>query len=379
MKSLILALATCLFSTPLFALPSSHEIAARANSNSWAGTNNYFLIGLSDSEQDAYIDQLASFGAKVLRLWVNGQSAGSCQKGSTISVTIPPLEGSLGSFDDTVLDAIDGVLVKLAAKGIKAIISPHDAANQFKSGSDDPYWNAYGSGNFYEDQAAFDAYDNRLSHVLNYQGKSSGKVWKNWNDAIMAFDLQNEPMATKIEECTGSSPAGADWPCGRAEHMRSVLGADNPIQIASGGIGGDISKECNFMSAAVTCDALDLIAIHRYAGNLASNPGEWSGAVDKYLSDANGKLVYVEEWGVKQYQGAADAAVEYPAQAGDLNKGQLPWVYWQIVPEMTCDYDPKEDGDDSFSIPVDADVDIAGPMKEAASTPAAQDWTGIVW
>ncbi|KAI1347141.1 glycoside hydrolase [Xylaria sp. FL0043] len=358
-------------------LASFLAATAAANSPSWAGSNLYFLIGLSDSQQDEWITNIASDGAKVVRLWVNGQSAGSCQKGSTVATTIQELESSIGNYNDAVLDAVDSVLVKLSAKGIKAIVSPHDAANQFKSGSSDPYWNTYGSGYFYEQQAAFDDYDARLSHVLNYQGRTSGKVWKNWSDAIMAFDLQNEPMSTKTSEClTG---AGANWVCGRAQHMRSVLGANNPIKISSGGIGGDISQGCNFMSAAVNCAELDIIAIHRYAGNLASNPGEWSGAAPGYVSDAKGKLVYVEEWGVKQYQGAADASVEYPGQANDMNKVGLPWLYWQIVPAETCNYDPKNDGDDSFSIFQGSGVDIASAMKGASSTSGLQDWTGIIY
>ncbi|TGJ79056.1 hypothetical protein E0Z10_g9702 [Xylaria hypoxylon] len=375
MKRVILCLTSFLLATALAV--SVDKLNSRANSPSWAGSNIYFLIGLSNSQQDEWINNIASDGAKVVRLWVNGQTAGSCQKGSTIVRTIDNLESSIGVYNDAVLDAVDSVLVKLAAKNIKAIISPHDAANQFMSGSSDPYWNQYGSGYFYEQQAAFDDYDARLSHVLNYEGKTSGKVWKNWSEAIMAFDLQNEPMATKISEC--QTDAGAKWVCGRAQHMRSVLGATNPIKISSGGIGGDISKGCNFMPAAVSCAELDMIAIHRYAGTLAANPGEWSGAAAGYVSNAQGKLVYIEEWGVGQYQGVADVAVEYPAQANDLNKSGLPWLYWQIVPTESCNYDPKNDGGDSFSIFMGSGVDVASAMKDAAQSTGLQDWTGIVY
>ncbi|KAI0555793.1 glycoside hydrolase [Xylaria curta] len=361
------------FTSLLFAA----TLGVSANSPSWAGSNLYFLIGLSDTQQTTWVNNLASDGAKVVRLWVNGQSAGSCQKGSTIAKTINPLESTIGVYDDTVLDAIDTVLVKLAAKNIKAIISPHDAANEFLAGSSDPYWNRYGSGYFYEQQAAFDDYDARLSHVLNYKGKTSGQVWKNWSKAIMAFDLQNEPMSTKLAECQTS--AGANWICGRAQHMRSVLGANNPIKISSGGIGGDISHNCNFVSAAVNCGQLDMIAVHRYAGNLASNPGEWSNSAASYVSSAKGKLVYVEEWGVRQYQGAADPAVEYPAQANDMNKVGLPWLYWQIVPAEVCNYDPKNDGSDSFSIFMGSNVNVASAMKGATQVTGLQDWTGIIY
>ncbi|KAI0903160.1 glycoside hydrolase [Ustulina deusta] len=374
MKQVLLGLATLLAT----AVGVSVEgLTARANSPSWAGSNLYFLIGLSDSQQDQWINGLAADGAKVVRLWVNAQTSGSCQKGSKLSKTIQELESTIGVYNDGVLDAVDSVLVKLAAKNIKAIISPHDAANQFKTGSSDPYWNKYGSGYFYEQQAAYNDYDARLSHVLNYKGKISGKVWKNWSQAIMAFDLQNEPYSTKTSECVNG--AGANWVCGRAQHMRSVLGAINPIKISSGGLGGDISKGCTFISAAVNCPELDIIAIHRYAGTLAANPGEWSRSAPGYVSSAKGKLVYVEEWGVNQYQGAANAAVEYPAQANDMNKVGLPWLYWQIVPVETCSYDPKNDAGDSFSIIMGSGVDVASAMKGACQTTGLQDWTGILY
>ena len=38
-------------------------------SNSWAGSNNYYLHALQPEEQAAYINGLKGFGAKVVRLW----------------------------------------------------------------------------------------------------------------------------------------------------------------------------------------------------------------------------------------------------------------------------------------------------------------------
>jgi mannan endo-1,4-beta-mannosidase len=100
----------------------------RSTSKSWAGTNLYFLQGLSDADQNTYINNLASYGAKVVRVWVNAQPGGNtCEKGSYIAKSIPALEDTIGQYNAATLDALDSVLVKLAAKGIKALISPHDA------------------------------------------------------------------------------------------------------------------------------------------------------------------------------------------------------------------------------------------------------------
>lgn len=94
---------------------------------SWMGANLYYLQGLSDADQDAYIGQMAADGAKVVRLWVNAQTAGSCAKGSLIATTVPALETTIGQYNNETLDALDGVIVKLNKNGIKALISPHDA------------------------------------------------------------------------------------------------------------------------------------------------------------------------------------------------------------------------------------------------------------
>lgn len=101
--------------------------AIKRTSKSWAGSNLYFLQGLSDADQTTYINALASDGAKVLRLWVNGQTSGACEKQSRIDNSVPALENTVGVYNNATLDALDKVLVKMAAKGLKALISPHDA------------------------------------------------------------------------------------------------------------------------------------------------------------------------------------------------------------------------------------------------------------
>lgn len=112
-----------------FAVCASSSLAApeaRQSSPSWAGTNLYYLQGLSDSDQDAYIEKLKEYNTKVIRLWVNSQTTG-CQKGSNIVRDIPHLETTIGEYNDVTLDELDKVMVKLVANDIKTIISPHDS------------------------------------------------------------------------------------------------------------------------------------------------------------------------------------------------------------------------------------------------------------
>ncbi|KAF4953788.1 hypothetical protein FGADI_5781 [Fusarium gaditjirri] len=340
-----------------------------AKSGSWSGTNNYFLQGMSDSAQDAYIQTLSSYNTKVVRLWVNQASKG-CQKGSQIVRDIPQLETTIGQYNKVTLDEIDKLLVKLSDKNIKAIISPHDANSLIGDYRKDAYWARWGSGYFYEEQDAFDAYDARLSYILNYKGTYSGKVWKNWPHAIFSFNLQNEPMTPGPSNCKNGDPAG--WACGRATFMRNA-GLDSHILISTGGLGGDFSHGCTFLPAVTQCKAIDAISVHRYA----SVPGKWSANLPSWLTQANGKKVYLEEWGVNSQN--YDQKSSFVSEVNDMNSVGLPNMYWQLLPPSSggCSYNPKDDAGDPFGIYTNSEVNLAGPINSATSSGAAQDWTGI--
>ena len=184
---------------------------------------------------------------------------------------------------------------------------------------------------------------------------------------------QNEPMTPSGSNCRNGDPYG--WACGRAQHMRNVLGSDNGILISTGGLGGDISHECTFLAAVTQCDAVDAISVHRYA----SVPGQWSGALSGWLDQSNGKKVYLEEWGIDA--SAYDQGSAFVSEVDDMNSVGLPSMYWQILPPAvaSCPYDPKQDSGDKFGIFYDSGVDLAGPMNRATGVGAAQDWTGSVY
>lgn len=234
--------------------------------------------------------------------------------------------------------------------------------------------------------------------MVNYKGKYSGKLWKEWTDGILAFDLQvrtyfplsvsvlliqnpsfsqqNEPMCADTTLCKNNDEA--KWLCDIALAMRISLGGQNPIKIASGGIGGDESHGCTTIQAATSCGQIDIIAAHKYAGLQANNPVQWSGNIASWLSKSNGKLVFIEEWGVdaaRSYQ-----PDEFKAQAADINVGGVPNLYWQfLAPQNSaCPYDPKTDSGDHFGIFVKGAADIGGVVAKANAATAKQDWSRIV-
>ncbi|KAJ6195927.1 glycoside hydrolase superfamily [Bipolaris maydis] len=342
-----------------------------ANSGSWSGTNNYFLQAMSDSAQDAYIQTLSSYNVKVVRLWVNQANKG-CNKGSQLVKDIPQLETTIGKYNNQTLDELDKLLVKLSGKNIKAVISPHDANSLIGDYRKDAYWARWGAGYFYQKQEAFDAYDARLSYILDYKGVYSGKVWKNWPQAIFSFNIQNEPMTPGPSQCQNGDPAS--WMCGRARHMRKA-GLESRILISTGGLGGDISHGCTFLPAVTQCDAIDAISIHR----CASVPGQWSANMPNWIKQANGKKVYLEEWGIDSQK--YDQKEAFVSEVANMNSIGLPHLYWQLLPPSTgnCNYDPKQDSGDPFGIYTNSGVNLAGPINAATSSGAAQDWTGTLY
>ncbi|KAF2236156.1 glycoside hydrolase family 5 protein [Viridothelium virens] len=347
-------------------------------SNSWGGGNLYFLHGLSDSDQEYYINTLASDKAKAVRLWVTELNAG-CQKGSKVVSSIPDLEpDSIGTYNDTVLDALDGVLAKLVTKGIKAIISPHDG-NAFGLNSCDVYGKAYGCSksdsagdSFYSSTTAKSQYDARMAHVLNYKSRSSGKAWSQWGEAILAFDIQNEPFQQAEDQASNNDPN--DWLCGRAGNMNALIN-NSGVKLATGGVGGDQSHGNNLMPKAIECSAIDLISIHGYVGTA----NFWSSNLPSMESTAasNNKLLYVEEWGV-----TTSDTDNFDSQASAINGAGIPFVYWEFTPgpdgTQNC-WTGCCTGYDGYEVGLNSTKgNVQQALQSAASRSAAQDWSGLI-
>lgn len=106
---------------------SASPLAERGTSHSWAGTSNYFIQGMSDADQDAYLSKLAQAGVRVIRVWVNAQAGSrACVKGSISATYVPEFETTLGKYNWETVDLLDKTLVAIGKHGMKALVSPHD-------------------------------------------------------------------------------------------------------------------------------------------------------------------------------------------------------------------------------------------------------------
>ncbi|KAI3396839.1 hypothetical protein diail_11610 [Diaporthe ilicicola] len=328
--------------------------AAKRDSPSWAGSNLYFLHGLTGDQQSDYIDTLASWGVKAIRLWVTGLGGG-CIKGSTNTTSIPELEpNSVGTYDTTVLEALDNTLSRLHAKGIQAIISPHDAGHINGANGCDAYCAKYGNQtSFYTSSEGSADYDARLSAILNYESPSfGGKKWSQLDEVILAFDIQNEPMIDATQLLEENDPD--DWLCGRAGVLKGLISGSSGVKVATGGIGGSqycCGHEYNDLDKALHCEHIDIISVHGYM----SKATDWAyfitgdaSILDKTGEAGTGQKVMVEEWGV-----SATSEDGFDKQVAVFNDAGVPWkLYWQVVPgkDQTQEGAPESCGYDGFEI-----------------------------
>ena len=180
-------------------------------------------------------------------------------------------------------------------------------------------------------------------------------------------------MTPSASNCKNGDPYG--WACGRARQLRTLLGSNKATLVSTGGLGGDISHSCTFLPAVTKCDAVDAISIHRYA----SVPGRWSESLSGWISQSNGKKVYIEEWGIDSTR--YDQKSAFVSEVNNMNSVGLPSMYWQILPPATssCPYNPSQDSGDPFGIFYNSGVDLASPMKGSTNVQAAQDWAGSVY
>ncbi|KAF2014714.1 glycoside hydrolase family 5 protein [Aaosphaeria arxii CBS 175.79] len=359
----------------LFVAYAQSSLTKRAD-NSFAGTNLYFLHALPKVEQETYVQTLAGWGVKLVRLWVTNVDTG-CLKGSTIVDAVPPLEAIVGTYDTTVLNKLDDTLKLLHENGIKAIISPHNANSLTEAYLCDAYCNKYTDGTtFYSSTEAKADYDNRLEAILNYQSPNFNKPWKQLSEVIYSFNLQNEPLIGQIAKLQANDPD--DWLCGRAGKIRELLGY-SPIKVSTGGVGGSqycCDHEFNLLEKALQCDALDIMSVHGYM----SKASDWAYFItgDKStLRDGNaaGKLVMVEEWGV-----SVDFEEDFDTQVQVFNDAGVPWLYWQVVPGLDGSQPgaPSSCGYDSFEIGVNSPKgDVASAVAAANAAIANQTWSGI--
>ncbi len=142
----------------------------------WAGANAYAIYHADESERIKVLDALQKAGLSVLRIFLT--------RG---------FEGPVGTFHEEQLDKVDTLMAECQARDIKLLIA-------FDTQLDGIYVRSYGPVDMYREQAAIDAYKNRISYFLDHKNPYlNNTAWKNLNRLIFAWEIQNEPGTPLLE------------------------------------------------------------------------------------------------------------------------------------------------------------------------------------
>ncbi|KAJ6449376.1 glycoside hydrolase family 5 protein [Mycena sanguinolenta] len=303
--------------------------------NSFAGANNYYIWALPTADRIAILDGMQAAGMKVLRTWVTGLGAG--QKASD-SISVPDLEANgIGNYDDTVLNLIDQLMVDAHARGIKLLIGMHDV-NALEGG--DIYGRTYGTEGFYTNPTAINAFNQRITHILNIHKNSllGNQPWSDLSAYIFGLEPQNEPMIFDQSFYTSH----LSWICNAALQIRNNVGDPNQL-IFTGGGSAAASVQSTFFSSSC---AINVVAIHDYTDGYDSY---MPSAVSQ--AQAAGKKLIIEEWGSLIGSGRT---ANMQSNVAKINNYKVPWLYWELIsntdPHQGEDYEIQVNGADWSTI-----------------------------
>ncbi|KAF7978981.1 hypothetical protein HWV62_44237 [Athelia sp. TMB] len=249
---------------------------------------------------------------KVLRTFVQG--VGTNQKNSD-NIYVPDVEpNAIGTYDDTILNAIDQLMVEANSYGIKLLIAMYDK-------------NTLAAGGVY-----------------------------NANEYIIGYDVMNEPM---INQGAGFFEDNLGWVCNVAKQIRGNVGDPNQL-IFTGGNSASVSVQSAFFASSCP---IDVVAIHDYTDGYDSYlPSAVSAA------KAAGKKLIVEEWGSLVGSGRT---ANLDSNVQKINSYGVPWVYWELItntdPGQGQDYEINVGGTDWST--------IEGLAKSTASVTGAFDFS----
>ncbi|KAH7878812.1 glycoside hydrolase family 5 protein [Lentinula edodes] len=310
--------------------------------NSFAGANNYYAYALPESDRITLLDGMQAAGMKVLRTWVSGQTAG--QKKSD-SVAVPDLEANgIGNYDDTILNLIDQLMVDAHARGIKLLIE-----NSLQAG--DIYGRTYGVEGFYTSSVAIDAFNQRITHILNIHKNSllDNQPWSELGGYIFGYEAQNEPMIFDQSFYLDH----LSWICNSALQIRNNVGDTNQLIFTGGGSAASSVQSVFFSSSC----AIDVVAVHDYND-------DYDNFMSSAISEAKaaGKKILVEEWGSLAPSGSARTA-NIESNVQKINNYKVPWFYWELItnpdPGEGQDYEIEVNGADWSTISGLADTTAA--------------------
>jgi mannan endo-1,4-beta-mannosidase len=322
--------------------PSRYRYTALASGQkhaafrSFGGASSYFLHATSSTAQDAVLAALQNAKVKVVRVFIARFYANEKNTGNAALPDIEP--NVVGTFDNTQLNSLNGLMLRAYNRGIKLIIAPHDrymlgtykvdayaqkylgmSMNNQPGGPSYPHRDVralYTNSNFNAD------IDRRYAYVANYPNPNFGnRRIGDIHEAIFGFDMQNEPQAyADGNKAYCTYPSNPQWVCQRATALKSLL---HPNIVTISGGGGKFNDST--IKELFTCNNLDVIALHSY------NEGDFK--IENLASVTNAAILNRKRLIVEEFAGygGSGKAEQLRRQISNFNSFGIPWVMWQVT------------------------------------------------
>lgn len=305
----------------------------------WSGVNNGAIFDEQDDRLDEMLEQLAKADLRVVRIWIDLRLEMD-EDGNDLPV---------GEYNDCILDQIDNLMVKAKKKGILLLITLHQynwiAGNSLTISQDfyewrkcktpvnvyqrslkegaqhvyDPYYQRGWGDDYLTNRHAKDAYKQRVNHILNHVNPHFGKPWKEINDVVWAWELQNEP-----EYLSGSTEDLWLWLNEMATYVKSV---DPGTYVALGTMGWE--DWGNIQDA-------DIYTIHWYRG--PDGLGDSIRRFQQEIGEPYGKLLLMEEFnplfdmspsGAQRRRHTPERKSQFEAIMEECRRNKVPWMFWE--------------------------------------------------
>lgn len=172
----------------------------------FGGTNNYYLMYMSQFMVDDVIDKAAAQGYKVLRTWGNleigNQDGSNSTNGKQNGIYFQYWNGTAPAYNDGAdgMQKLDYVIYKAGQKGLKLVIPFTNNWNAFGGADQYVRWaNGTYHDEFYSSTLIKGWFKNWINHLLNRVNTYTGIKYKD-DPTIMTWELANEPRCKYTDQ-----------------------------------------------------------------------------------------------------------------------------------------------------------------------------------
>ncbi len=361
----------------------------------WSGVNEPDIFDESEPVLDEMLVNLARADLRVMRIWIDFRLEID-ENGNTLPV---------GTYNPCIVNEIDELMVKARDKGILLMPVFHQANwlindtypvnavtygwrncrtpvnlyNEYLSTGETqyvhfPYRERGWTDSYLTDPSAKNAYKQRVNYLLNHVNPYIGRPWKEINDVIWSWELQNEP-----EYITGTGQQLRDWLKEMSSYVKSI-DPDTYVSLGTMYFNTFYTDAPENTMPDIITDA-DIYTTHLY-GNYSDYTVNNIQNFQNLIGFPSGKLLMVEETnGEAGRHTPGNREPRYDSSTRYMESG-IPWMFWEYGYKFDDDdiwYANKTINETTFSDGVMWGAKVVPGAKKMWETQWIWNFTGKKW